>query len=227
MFARWQKIYRARPRTWGAFAVMFVVALLLFWMGLGAWPMRLSLAWDAGVAFYVVAVLRLAYGEDSEAIQIWAERDDDGAVLILILVTFAAVASVGAIGYQFATAAPGDGIPPIVRIALAAGTIILSWLMVHMSFAVHYAHEYYGKDEGESRYGLLFPKRQNETGYDPDYWDFFYFSANLGAAVQTSDVQIISREMRRLVLAHSVFAFLFNTLIISLGVNVAASVISG
>ena len=49
-----------------------------------------------------------------------------------------------------------------------------------------------------------------------------YFSFNLGAAAQTSDVVIVSKRMRRLALAHTVLAFLFNTTILALAVNVGA-----
>ena len=42
---------------------------------------------------------------------------------------------------------------------------------------------------------MVFPKEDK-----PDYWDFLYFSFNMGAAAQTSDVTVVSRNMRRLVL---------------------------
>ena len=97
-------------------------------------------------------------------------------------------------------------------------TILCSWFFVHTIWAVHYAHEFYG-DEGERR-GLDFPKED-----EPDYWDFLYFSFNMGAAAQTSDVAVLSRNMRRLVLAHTILAFLFNTMIFALAVNVGASLL--
>jgi uncharacterized membrane protein len=39
---------------------------------------------------------------------------------------------------------------------------------------------------------------------------------------QVSDVQVTSREMRRLVLVHGLVSFLFNTVILALSVNLAA-----
>ena len=52
-----------------------------------------------------------------------------------------------------------------------------------------------------------------------------YFSFSVGAASQTSDVDILSRPMRRLVLGHSILSFLFNTTILALVVNVGAGAI--
>jgi uncharacterized membrane protein len=95
--------------------------------------------------------------------------------------------------------------------------VLLSWLFVHLSFTLHYAHEYYG--DGESRNGLSFPGPKR----DVDYWDFAYFAVNIGAAGQTSDIQITTPQLRRIVLAHTALSFFFNTTVIALGVNVAAS----
>ena len=82
-----------------------------------------------------------------------------------------------------------------------------------------YAHEYYGN--GASRNGLEFPGARQPL----DYFDFAYFAINIGAAGQTSDVQITSPLIRRTVVAHTVLSFFFNTTVLALGINVAASAI--
>jgi uncharacterized membrane protein len=84
---------------------------------------------------------------------------------------------------------------------------------------LHYAHEYYGEGADQLKGGLSFPTE----GYEPDYWDFLYFSANVGAAGQTSDVAITSHGIRRVVLAQTILSFVFNTMILALAVNVGAS----
>jgi uncharacterized membrane protein len=45
----------------------------------------------------------------------------------------------------------------------------------------------------------------------------------IAVAAQTADVQIESRAIRRVVTVHGLVAFLFNTGIVALGVNLAAS----
>jgi len=59
----------------------------------------------------------------------------------------------------------------------------------------------------------------------PDYWDFLYFSFTIAAAAQTSDVSVVTRSMRKVVLSHSVLGFLFNAAIIGMSINVAAGLI--
>jgi uncharacterized membrane protein len=60
---------------------------------------------------------------------------------------------------------------------------------------------------------------------NPDYWDFFYFATSIGAASQTSDVSIHTKPLRRLVTLHAIISFFFNTAVLALTINLAASII--
>jgi uncharacterized membrane protein len=99
-------------------------------------------------------------------------------------------------------------------------TVVGSWLMVQMIFALHYAHEYYGVDEDDGAAdaeGLRFP---GVTA--PDYWDFLHFSVVIGVACATADVEFTSKGLRRLGTIHSLVAFAFNTVIVALTINLTA-----
>jgi uncharacterized membrane protein len=100
--------------------------------------------------------------------------------------------------------------------ALAGTTVLLSWVFIHMIFATHYAHEFWRRDGG-----LTFPGNAA-----PGYMEFLYFSFCIAVASQVSDVSTQSAAMRRIVLLHSLIAYLFNTAVIALGVNIAASLAS-
>jgi uncharacterized membrane protein len=149
-----------------------------------------------------------AWADTSRLILSW----DVGAFLYLILAWTMFARSTNADLHS----AGGDA--PSLRIAIAVGTILCSWFFLHTIFALHYAHVDY---DSESRsWSLKFP------GDDPpDYWDFVYFSFNLGAAAQTSDVMIMSSTARRVVLAHTILSFLFNTTVLALAVNVGAGLL--
>ena len=96
----------------------------------------------------------------------------------------------------------------------------LSWLYVHVIFALHYAHEFYSpKDKGKGdQGGLMFPGED-----DADYWDFLHFSLIIGVANQTADVQISSRKLRGLATLHCLIAWFFNAVVLALTVNLAAA----
>ncbi|MDJ1158644.1 DUF1345 domain-containing protein [Chelatococcus sp. SYSU_G07232] len=212
---------KARPRTLVALGVTVGLALALP----ASWTMasRLLVAWDAGAAVYLGLVAVLAVRSDIHAMRRRAAREDDGAAVVLLLTCLAAGASLGAIVLELSGLAAADAGGRAFRLALAVVTVLCSWFLLHTTFALHYAHEYYGEGADGQRGGLAFPRGQHEA----DYWDFLDFSFNLGAAAQTSDVVITSRAIRRVVLGHTILSFLFNTTMLALGINVAASLMSG
>lgn len=180
-----------------------------------ALPLTAALiGWCIGVLVYLGVDVWIATRATVKTMQARASALDDGRITILFLSTGAAVASLAAILIDMAQArhtADSD-----LATALAVITVLLSWTFVHTVFAFTYAHDYY-------RYGsgLTFPGTP-----EPDYWDFAYFSFVVGATAQVSDVAITSSSIRRLALAHGIIAFFFNTAILALGVNLAASLVT-
>jgi uncharacterized membrane protein len=107
-----------------------------------------------------------------------------------------------------------------LELTLAMLTIALSWAAVHTTFALHYAHEYY---RGNKPGGLQFPSGDQHE--DADYWDFVYFSFVIGMTAQVSDVGSTDKIIRRTATAHGVISFFYNTALLALMVNIAASAI--
>lgn len=215
------KQFTARPRTFVALAVMSATLAML--PGTWPWTTRLLMAWDLGALLYLGAVTLMMARADHDAMRRRASREDEGAVTVLLLTSLAASASFVAIVVELAGLGQVSPLGKTLHLTLAVVTILCSWFLVHITFALHYAHEYYGEGGDGQRGGLKLPG----GGHEPDYWDFLYFSFNLGAAAQTSDISITSRVVRRVVLAHTILSFLFNTTILALGINVAASLMSG
>jgi uncharacterized membrane protein len=85
---------------------------------------------------------------------------------------------------------------------------------------MHYAHDYYVADTHGRPAGLSFPQEPA-----PDYLDFLYFSCVIGTSGQTADVSFTSKAMRRIGLIHCVLAFFFNTTVLALTINIAASLL--
>ena len=137
-----------------------------------------------------------------------------------LAVLVAASASVWAVGIELSLAKEAHAIMKVVHIGLAFVTVVASWLMVQMIFALHYAHEYYGVDESDGArdaMGIEFPGT-----LDPDYWDFLYFSIVIGVACATADANITSKGLRQLATVHCMVAFAFNTIIVALTINLTA-----
>jgi uncharacterized membrane protein len=205
------RIVLARPRLFISLAIG--LASLLVMPATPRIATRLLAAWDISIAFYITLAFVLFLSCDSERIRKLAARQDDGRFLILILTAVAAFASIAAIVMEL-------GIKPqrTPQLMLAVVTIVLSWCAIHTTFALHYAHEYY---HGRNIGGLAFPGEEQ----NPDYWDFVYFSFVIGMTAQVSDVGITNRIIRRTAIAHGVISFIFNTALLALMVNIAASAI--
>ena len=206
----------ARPRLLSAFALGGVAAAVLP-AGQG-WLSRLLFGWDIAVWVYLILITMMMLRADPRRIRAVARREDERASAVLAVVCLGVVASMVAIAFELATA-KSAGHAQASHYAFTGITVLGAWLMVPMMFTVHYAHLYY-----RSRHEppLKFPDEQLE----PDYWDFLYFSFTIAVASQTADISIRSRAMRRAVLGQSLLSFFFNTSILALSINIAASLFS-
>jgi uncharacterized membrane protein len=219
------RIVGARPRLFSCLVLSLLLAAVLP----NTWHMstRSLCAWNSGMAAYLALVGWMMLNAAPDSIRRRAASQDEGGFLILVLSILAAVASVGAIVAQLSTVKDMSGLLKALHIGLAAFTILLSFLFIHVMFALHYAHEFYAETRthqdkpGNTRGGLDFPGDEA-----PTYGDFLYFSFAIGCASATSDVDVCSKPMRRIVLAHSVLSFFFNATVLALTINIAAGLIS-
>lgn len=178
---------------------------------------RIILGWNAGALIYLLFTFKLMFWSTHEKIQEQARRQDEGRILILILVILAAIATLGAIVSELALSRNIIGASRYLHIALAGVTILTSWFFTHVMFAQHYAHDFYMASDLGLDGGLSFPRTQK-----PDYLDFLYFSCVIGTSGQTADVSFTSKLMRRTGLVHCVLAFFFNTTLLALTINIAS-----
>jgi len=184
-------------------------------------PIRIAGGWILGVVtFLTLSVLAVADGSPTR-LRRRARLLDQRSWVILAMIVAAATVSLLALGFALQKEEGESASAIATRVLIAGLTVAASWTLAHVTFALHYAHYYYGDGPApgadDDRGGLLFPGNE-----DPDYWDFLYFSFVVGMTCQVSDVQVTSRAMRRLTLAHGVVSFVFNTVILALAVNLVA-----
>lgn len=211
---------RVRPRLFLAGALGVAVGCFMPPSWASREVTRLIIGWNAGAMLYLVMTGWMVAGSDPGHIHRRARDQDEGALVILMLVVIASLASLGAIVAELSVAKEFSGAERLAHIALAVVTILASWAFTQMMFALHYAHDYYASLSRGHSGGLVFP------GTDlPDYLDFLYFSVVIGTSGQTADVSLTNGAMRRVGMLHCVLAFLFNTSLIALMINVASSLL--
>jgi len=207
------RVVYARPRTF----ISILIGTTAFFLLPGALRLvtRLLMSWDVFVAVYLVLAYVMMFRCGLAHIRRNAELQDDGRFLIPLLTALGAFASLAAIVSELGEAHRN---PP--QLIFATLTIALSWAAVHTAFALHYAHDYY---RGAKPGGLQFPSGDQHD--HADYWDFVYFSFVIGMTAQVSDVGITDKTIRRTATAHGIISFVFNTALLALMVNIAASAI--
>jgi uncharacterized membrane protein len=186
------------------------------------WQFRGLLGWCVGILVYLLLAWWLCVGFDAGRTRARAQAQDERGSVLLLVLLLATSACVAAITVLMQQSRDLSGMDAVFHIGLSVIALALSWLFIQTIFTFRYAHLYYHEERlnEPDGPGLLFP-----GGLDPDYFDFLYYAFVVGMTSQVSDVQVTSREMRRLTMVHGVLSFGFNVLIVALSINVVAGIL--
>jgi len=211
------KLFRYHPRVW----IAFLAGTAIFFL-LPHWSIitRILVCWNCGVVLFLGLIYSWMMGLSAERICTRYIEEDQSAEFILAVVVVAALLSVIAIVEPLAALKQMAGARRIAHIALAALTLVNSWILVPTMFTLHYADLFYSVPEKDRPLG--FPNTPM-----PVFWDFAYFSFTIAAACQTSDVSTTNPQVRKVVIAHTLVSFFFNVSILGFAINITAGMIGG
>jgi len=197
------------PLRFLAFGATFVIAFAVCSTRFADIRIALLLGFNTAALVFLGLVLPLLNDNPGSMRRTAQANDANRAVLLAItaLLSLVILVSIG-------TLIAGKASLHWQGISLVVGALALSWIFANTVFALHYAHLYYLQDSGGDRGGLQVPDTPA-----PTYWDFLYFSFTLGMTFQTSDIAVTGAHMRKVVLGHSVMAFLFNMGVLAFTVN--------
>jgi uncharacterized membrane protein len=200
--------HRVAPARFLIFAVVFITGLVVAIPPL-EWNRGAMVAFDVAATVFLLLITRVFRQGEADQMRAAAKQNDaNRAGLLVISVVTSIVIMVAVITEKIAGATPWT-------IALVLTSLALAWLFSNIVYALHYAHMFYSRsDAGDDSGGINFPNCDN-----PDYWDFLYFSVTLGMTFQTSDVNITSRRVRRVVTGHCLAAFVFNLGVLAFTIN--------
>jgi uncharacterized membrane protein len=182
------------------------------------WQLSLLVGWDVAAVVNVGWLAATAGRFDAEQTRAFATREDDSRVSTQLMLQGACLASLLGVAFALLKASQSHGAGKGVLTGFAVFTVIASWAVVHTLFALRYAHLYYRDPIG----GIDFKAGRE---YTPDYRDFAYVAFTVGMTFQVSDTDIQAREMRRTVLEHALFAYLFGAVILAVMINVVAALL--
>jgi uncharacterized membrane protein len=203
--------------------------------GLGVWALlrvltpdlfpvaRMLIAWDIAVSIYLASVFWLLHGASPADMARHAAQHRVGRYFVLTISLAALIISLAVIVFEIrAIGAQPERFQGLL-ILFVLGTVALSWLFIHTSFATHYAFDYYGaRDDGAGKRGGI----ELPGGAEPDFWDVWCFSIVIGLCFATADINITSSSIRRISTIHGIASFLFNTVILAATVSFAGALLN-
>lgn len=208
------------PPRFILFAGVTAIAAVVASLRIG-WQHGCLLGFDVGAVVFLLALAPLFKKCGAEEMRRHAVENDANRAVLLAIAGGVMLIVLTAIAVELSQ----RGSPPPPIIALVIVTLLLSWSFTNTVYALHYAQMYYSSGHNNSSEdcgGIEFPNTSK-----PSYWDFVYFSFCLGMTFQTSDTNITSGAIRRVVTLHSMIAFVFNIGVIAFTINVLGSAGSG
>lgn len=191
------------------------------------WELRILLAFDLGLLLHLAILGFFMWQATPEQTYRYAQRGEPSTLGLLTIVVLFSLSSLLGVAIMLDNS---QKYPPLVtnaHLGLSLLAVFLSWLIVHTYYAIHYARLYYDEvqhlpqvsDEALPYVkGLEFPHDGLVS-----YRDFLYYSFTIAMCYQTSDVSILSYEMRSVSLVQSVLGFMFVAVIFGLVVNIVSN----
>ena len=203
----------APPRFIGFLMLLVLSGLGWHWLAPDpSWQDSVAMGFDLAALLFLLSLIPLLKSGSAAVMRRHAQENDANRVMVLVLSTFVGLAVIAAITGELGPAKNGEP----WAMAKLIGTLALIWLFANAVYTLHYAHAFYlsDKDTGKDAAGIDFPGTKT-----PDYWDFAYFAFTLGMTFQTSDVAARAPGVRRIMLVHSLAAFVFNIGVIAFVIN--------
>jgi uncharacterized membrane protein len=205
---------RIAPARFLAFLAIFAIAFAASFATLD-WTRALMTGFDIAGVFFLIAITPVLRTHGIATMRQHAAENDANRVVLLVITGVVMLAVLTAVAAEVGVKSDVD--PPK---GLIIATLAVAWLFSNMIYALHYAHLFY-RTRGDG--GLDFGGERYPAEAGPDYGDFIYFAFTLGMTFQTSDVNITTSAMRRVVTAHSFAAFVFNIGVLAFTINVLGS----
>ncbi|HEY1155513.1 MAG TPA: DUF1345 domain-containing protein [Arthrobacter sp.] len=181
----------------------------------GAWAYAPALGWAAASATYLVWVWSVIGRLGPAATAAHARREDPGRVFSDALVLTATVASFAGVALILLDASNEQGGAKDATVAMALGSIALSWFLVHTLFTLRYAAIYYRDGTGVDF---------NEES-QPRYSDFAYLAFTVGMTFQVSDTDLKTNAIRSTVLRQALLSYLLGAIVLATTINLVSGLI--
>ena len=175
----------------------------------------LLVGWSVLALTSVIWVLVMVWPMDAERTRAHATTEDPGRQLARLVALVGSLVSLGAVGIVLIQTRERSQAEALLLAAIAVVSVVSSWALVQVDYMLRFAARYYAEPVG----GIDF--NQDE---DPEYTDFAYFAVGLGMTYQVADTSVRTNEIRRIVIAQTLLAYLFGSVILASIINLVAGI---
>ena len=193
--------------------VVAIASALAFWPSMSA-TSAVLVGFILGAWVYLVLILRRLARLDHAGLARLVEEHDANHLIVMVSGCAILGTAMVALAVLLTKGAGGPAHVPIAAVA-----ILTAWVLLHVLAAIHYAHLQFIPDR-KAHKSLEFPGTTEAV-----FSDIVYFSFTIGMTFQTSDVAVLARQTRLVVLVHAFASFLFNMFILAVGVSAIGAVI--
>jgi uncharacterized membrane protein len=186
------------------------VALVLLVGPFLGWAAALLAGWSGFAVTSVLWVALVIWPMDAAQTRIHARGEDPGRSLSRLAALIGSIASLGAVTIVLIQTQSTSELESYLLAGIAVVSVAASWALIQTDYMLRVANMYYGDPIG----GIDFNQEA-----DPSYTDFVYFSLGVGMGYQVGDSAVRTNEIRRLIIAQSLLAYLFGAVIIGTVVN--------
>jgi uncharacterized membrane protein len=206
-----------RPRLLAG-AILMVAAYIALRVGVDIREAtRLLIAWNVGAWAFFIMILHMVMDPKREA-SVQSKPEDENQWVLVVLGIVAALAAIAAIVWELGPVKTMTGWAKAGHLALVGATVLSAWTFLQVMFGLHYAGVYFIRQKGGYQGGLEFPGCSK-----PGWMEFFYQAFVIGCTFASSDTNVTSMRMRRIVVIQGLVGFFFNAIILALTINVTAN----
>ncbi|KAA9110219.1 DUF1345 domain-containing protein [Microbacterium rhizomatis] len=170
--------------------------------------------WGFGALVVDIAILVVVWPMNAEKTRTHARQEAPGRQTARLIAVVGSVASLGAVAAVLLESSTLGRPESFVLAGIALGSVVASWALIQLDYMLRVARVYYAEPVG----GMSF--NQDE---DPMYTDFVYFAVGLGMTYQVADTNLQSNELRRIVIAQTMLAYLFGAVILASVINLVSN----
>ncbi|WP_375383839.1 DUF1345 domain-containing protein [uncultured Microbacterium sp.] len=207
---------RAIPEPIRRILVAVICGLLAGFATGGALGLAAGLlaGWGAAALVTDIYILVVVWPMDAEKTRTHALREDPGRRTARLISLLGSLASLGGVAVVLLESSSLGRPESFVLAGIAVVSVVASWALIQLDYMLRVARVYYAEPVG----GMSF--NQDEP---PMYTDFVYFAVGLGMTYQVADTNLQTNELRRIVIAQTLLAYLFGAVILATVINLVSN----